>query len=77
MCTSRPDLTVQRERFTECINRGDSLRPNSSYLIRNGLPDPSISDNEVVFTKYGNHYFLHEVLCGAVSMHVALPASQP
>jgi len=39
--------------------------------------DPSISDSEVVFTKYGNQYFLHEVLCGAVSMHVALPASKP
>jgi len=38
--------------------------------------DPSISDSEVVFTKYGNQYFLHEVLCGAVSMHVALPTSK-
>ncbi len=39
--------------------------------------DPSTSDNVVVFTKYGNQYFLHEVLCGAVSMNVALPASKP
>ena len=39
--------------------------------------DPSTSDSVVVFTKYGNQYFLHEVLCGAVSMHVALPASKP
>jgi hypothetical protein len=39
--------------------------------------DPSTSDNEAVFTKYGNQYFLHEVLCGAVSMNVALPASKP
>src|SRR6201996_936907 len=38
VCTSRPDLTVQRERFTECINRCGSLRPISSYLIRNDLP---------------------------------------
>jgi len=38
--------------------------------------DPSTSDNVVVFTKYGNQYFLHEVLCGAVSMHVALPTSK-
>ena len=38
--------------------------------------DPSISDSEVVFTKYGNQYFLHEVLCGALSMHVALPVSR-
>jgi hypothetical protein len=39
--------------------------------------DPSTNDNVVVFTKYGNQYFLHEVLCGAVAMHVALPASKP
>ena len=38
--------------------------------------DPSTSDSEAVFTKYGNQYFLHEVLCGAVSMHVALPTSK-
>ena len=38
--------------------------------------DPSISDNEAVFTKYGNQYFLHEVLCGAVAMNVALPTSR-
>jgi hypothetical protein len=37
--------------------------------------DPSVSDSEVVFTKYGNQYFLHEVLCGAVSMNVELPKS--
>jgi hypothetical protein len=38
--------------------------------------DPSISDSEAVFTKHGNQYFLHEVLCGAVSMNVALPTSK-
>jgi hypothetical protein len=38
--------------------------------------DPSTSDNEAVFTKYGNQYFLHEVLCGAVAMNVALPTSR-
>src|SRR3954452_18312969 len=38
--------------------------------------DPSISDSEAVFTKYGNQYFLHEVLCGAVSMNVAVPTSR-
>jgi hypothetical protein len=38
--------------------------------------DPSTSDSEAVFTKYGNQYFLHEVLCGAVSMNVALPTSK-
>jgi hypothetical protein len=37
--------------------------------------DPSTSDREVVFTKYGNQYFLHEVLCGALSMNVEIPKS--
>ena len=37
--------------------------------------DPSISDSEVVFTKYGNQYFLHEVLCSALSMNVEIPKS--
>jgi hypothetical protein len=38
--------------------------------------DPSTSGGKVVFTKYGNEYFLHEVLCSAVSMNVALSTSR-
>jgi hypothetical protein len=38
--------------------------------------DPSTRDGKVIFTKYGNQYFLHEVLCSAVSMNVALPTSR-
>jgi hypothetical protein len=38
--------------------------------------DPSTRDSEVVFTKYGNQYFMHEVLCGALSMNVAVPTSR-
>ena len=37
--------------------------------------DPSTRDGEVVFTKYGNQYFLHEVLCSALSMNVEIPKS--
>jgi hypothetical protein len=40
------------------------------------LADPSTRDGEVVFTKFGNQYFLHEVLCSARSMNVALPTSR-
>ena len=40
------------------------------------LADASTRDGEVVFTKYGNQYFLHEVLCSALSMKVALPTSR-
>lgn len=38
--------------------------------------DPSTRDGKVVFTKYGNQYFLHEVLCSTLSMNVALPTSR-
>jgi hypothetical protein len=37
--------------------------------------DPSISGSEVVFTKYGDQYFLHEVLCSDLSMNVEIPTS--
>jgi len=56
--------------------RSKGERPHAA-LITTYPADPSTRDDEVVFTKYGNQYFLHEVLCGAVSMHVALPASKP
>ena len=55
--------------------RSKGERPHAT-LITTYPADPSTSDSEVVFTKYGNQYFLHEVLCGALSMHVALPASR-
>jgi hypothetical protein len=37
--------------------------------------DTSTRDGEVVFAKVGNQYFLHEVLCSALSMNVAVPTS--
>jgi hypothetical protein len=30
----------------------------------------------LIFAKYGNRYFLHEVLCGAVSINVEIPTSR-
>jgi hypothetical protein len=39
-------------------------------------PADSTTYREVVFTKYGNQYFLHEVLCGALSMNVEIPKSR-
>jgi hypothetical protein len=38
--------------------------------------DPSTGGSMVVFRKYGSQYFLHEVLCSAMSMNVALPTSR-
>jgi len=31
---------------------------------------------KLIFARYGNQYFLHEVLCNALSMNVALPTSR-
>jgi len=39
------------------------------------LVDPSTRDGEVIFAKYGNRYFMHEVLCSAMSMNVEIPKS--
>ena len=38
--------------------------------------DPSTKDGEIVFTKYGNQYFLHEVLCSDLSMNAEIPTSR-
>jgi hypothetical protein len=38
--------------------------------------DPSTGGGKVVFGKYGNQYFLNEVLCSALSMNVGLPTSR-
>jgi hypothetical protein len=45
-------------------------------FIATHLADPSSTrDGEVVFTKYGNQYFLREVLCSHLSMNVEIPKS--
>ena len=38
--------------------------------------DPSTSGGKAIFTKYGNQYFLHEVLCNDLSMNVEIPKSK-
>ena len=53
-------------------SRDDRFRASTTTY----LADPSTSDGEVVFTKYGNQYFLHEVLCSAVAMNVEIHQSR-
>jgi hypothetical protein len=36
----------------------------------------SLNDSKLVFTNYGDQYFLHEVLCPAASITVELPTSK-
>lgn len=42
------------------------------------LPDGREAENggELVFSKYGDRYFLHEVLCDYVSLNVSLPTTK-
>ena len=81
------DFTVGNQVFPAGTYQVSYYPTKSAILIRSQddrfhaltathAADPSISDSEVVFTKYGNQYFLHEVLCSALSMNVALPTSR-
>jgi hypothetical protein len=46
-------------------------------LMTIAQPDGQLSNrNKLVFTKYGEQYFLHEVLCSACGMNIALPGSK-
>jgi hypothetical protein len=36
----------------------------------------SVTGGKLVFNKYGDQYFLHEVLCPAVNMHASIPTSK-
>jgi hypothetical protein len=36
----------------------------------------SYGGGKLIFAKYGNQYFLHEVLCSEVSMNVEIPTSK-
>jgi hypothetical protein len=38
--------------------------------------DPSTGVDVLIFTRYGNQYFLHEVLCSDVDMNVGIPKSR-
>jgi hypothetical protein len=64
----------------------DSESPNVIYvrnkdgnvvLLTLAEPDSHVSNGgKMVFTKYGDQYFLHEILCSACRMNVALPSSK-
>jgi hypothetical protein len=53
--------------------RSKGERPHAA-LTTTYPADPSTGVGKLIFTKYGNQYFLHKVLCSA--MNVALPASR-
>jgi hypothetical protein len=52
---------------------------NQHFLIASpALPDNKESENggELVFARYGNRYFLHEILCDYATMNVHLPRAK-
>jgi hypothetical protein len=64
----------------------DSNSPNDIYirskdskvaLVTLAEPDGQLSNGaKLVFTKYGDQYFLHEILCSSCGMNVALARSK-
>ena len=47
-------------------------------LMTLAQPESQLSNgsHQLVFTKYGDQYFLHEILCSACGMNFALPGSK-
>ena len=81
------DFTVGNQMLPAGTYQVSYYAPKSAIMIRSEdgrfhaftaihPADPSTRDSEVVFTKYGNRYFMHEVLCSALSMNVALLTSR-
>jgi hypothetical protein len=44
--------------------------------VTHGADDLPTGEGMLVFKRYGNRYFLHEVLCNIVDMNLALPKSK-
>ncbi|MGB9419229.1 MAG: hypothetical protein WCB58_23160 [Acidobacteriaceae bacterium] len=81
------DFTVGNQMLPAGTYQVSYYAPKSAIMIRSEdgrfhaftaihPADPLTRDSEVVFTKYGNRYFMHEVLCSALSMNVALLTSR-
>jgi hypothetical protein len=66
-------ITLASAGIIEIRNRDQHISIGTTVL-----PDNRKSENgaELVFSRYGNRYFLHEVLCDFASMNVNLPATK-
>jgi hypothetical protein len=66
-------ITLASAGIIEIRNRGQHISIGST-----ALPDNRESEHggELVFARYGNQYFLHEVLCDFASMNVYLPTTK-
>jgi hypothetical protein len=66
-------ITLASAGIIEIRNRDQHISIGTTVL-----PDNRKSENggELVFARYGNQYFLHEVLCDFASMNVNLPTTK-
>jgi hypothetical protein len=58
----------------EILIRSEDGKTASVSLVRNDDRRPG--PGKLVFMKYGDQYFLHEILCSACGMNVAFPDSK-
>ena len=66
-------ITLASSGVVQLRNRQEQISMGTTVL-----PDNRKSDNggELVFTRYGNQFFLHEILCDYASMNVSLPTTR-
>jgi hypothetical protein len=56
-----------------------SLRDKDSSVALLSVVQPDsrrLNDGKLVFTKYGDQYFLHEILCSSCGMNLVFPGSK-
>jgi len=56
-----------------------AIRDKDSSIALWSLVQPDsrrLNEGKLVFTKYGDQYFLHEILCSSCGMNLALPGSK-
>ena len=66
-------ITLESPGVIDIRNRKQHISITSIVLLDSGQSE---NGGELVFTKYGNRYFLHEMLCDYASMNVHLPTGR-
>jgi hypothetical protein len=51
-------------------------RRSSAMIATHAAEEPSTGGAFLIFVRYGNKYFLHQVLCNELSMHMEVPPSK-
>jgi len=67
---------VSRDGFNELLIRSRDGGP-AVFLLTSESPAPyEQTPGRLIFTRYGNQYFLHEVFCRNATMHAKIPPSR-